>query len=36
MQHQWGGSGKNFQDLFQRNWDYFKNKWKNRFLMKNV
>ena len=36
MQHQWGGSGKNFQDLFQKNWDYFKNKWKNRFLMKNL
>ena len=32
INHQWGGSGKNFQDLFLKNWIYFANKWKGRVL----
>ena len=33
MNHQWGGSGKFFHDLFEKNWTYFKHKWKNKVLM---
>ena len=33
LEHHWGGSGKNFEDLFQKNWEYFKNKWKGRVLL---
>jgi mannosyltransferase OCH1-like enzyme len=32
LEHHWGGSGKNFEDLFKKNWEYFKNKWKGRVL----
>ena len=32
MNHQWGGSGKFFYHLFEKNWNYFKNKWKNKEL----
>ena len=32
MEHQWGGSGKFFHNLFEKNWNYFKNKWKNKVL----
>ena len=35
MSHNWGGSGKNYHDLFIKNWEYFKNKWKNKVL-KNI
>jgi len=28
--HQWGGSGKNYHELFIKNWEYLKNKWKNK------
>jgi len=33
IEHHWGGSGKNFIELFARNWEYFKNKWKNKVLL---
>ena len=33
LEHHWGGSSKNFEDLFQKNWEYFKNKWKGRVLL---
>jgi hypothetical protein len=33
LEHHWGGSGKNFSDLFQINWDYFVNKWKGKVLL---
>ena len=32
MNHQWGGSGKFFYYLFEKNWNYFKNKWKHKVL----
>ena len=32
ISHHWGGSGKNFQDLFRKNWEYFINKWKGKVL----
>jgi hypothetical protein len=32
MNHQWGGSGKFFYHLFEKNWNYFKNKWKHKVL----
>ena len=32
IHHQWGGSGKNYHDLFLKNWEYFKNKWQNKVL----
>jgi GT2 family glycosyltransferase/mannosyltransferase OCH1-like enzyme len=35
LEHHWGGSGKNFEDLFKKNWEYFENKWKGRVL-KNI
>ena len=30
LEHQWGGSGKDFKDLFLHNWNYFVKKWKGR------
>jgi len=27
IKHEWGGSGKNYHDLFIKNWEYLKNKW---------
>ena len=33
LEHHWGGSGKNFSDLFKVNWDYFVNKWKGKVLL---
>ena len=33
LEHHWGGSGKNFQDLFIKNWNYFVNKWKGKVLL---
>lgn len=35
LTHQWGGSGKDYHDLFEKNWEYFKNKWKNK-VIKNI
>lgn len=32
IEHNWGGSGSNFKDLFKKNWDYFSKKWKGRVL----
>jgi GT2 family glycosyltransferase len=32
IEHEWGGSGKNFKDLFKTNWEYFVNKWKGKIL----
>ena len=32
IKHNWGGSGKDFKDLFVKNWDYFSKKWKYRVL----
>jgi mannosyltransferase OCH1-like enzyme len=32
VEHHWGGSGKDFKDLFVTNWDYFANKWKGKVL----
>ena len=32
LEHHWGGSGKDYKDLFIKNWDYFSNKWKYRVL----
>lgn len=36
LEHHWGGSGKNFEDLFQINWNYFVNKWNNKLKLKNI
>ena len=33
LEHQWGGSGKNFKDLFLKNWNYFVGKWKGKVLL---
>ncbi len=33
LEHHWGGSGKNFQDLFLKNWNYFVSKWKGKVLL---
>ena len=30
IHHEWGGSGKNYHDLFKKNWEYLKNKWINK------
>lgn len=30
IHHEWGGSGKNYHDLFIKNWEYLKNKWKDK------
>ena len=32
VEHHWGGSGKDFKDLFFTNWNYFANKWKGKVL----
>ena len=32
LEHNWGGSGKDFKDLFLVNWTYFSNKWKDKIL----
>jgi mannosyltransferase OCH1-like enzyme len=32
LEHHWGGSGKNFKDMFLENWNYFAKKWKGRVL----
>lgn len=32
IEHHWGGSGKDFADLFLKNWNYFTNKWKGKVL----
>jgi mannosyltransferase OCH1-like enzyme len=32
LEHHWGGSGKDFKDLFLTNWNYFANKWKGKVL----
>ena len=32
LEHEWGGSGAAFQDLFWNNWDYFVQKWKGKIL----
>ncbi len=29
VNHTWGGSGNGIAGLFQKNWEYFRNKWKN-------
>jgi GT2 family glycosyltransferase len=34
IEHHWGGSGKEFQDLFLPNWNYFSAKWKNLNILK--
>jgi len=34
LEHHWGGSGKNFEGLFKKNWEYFTNKWKGRICSK--
>jgi mannosyltransferase OCH1-like enzyme len=33
IEHHWGGSGKDFKDLFEKNWNYLANKWKNKVLL---
>ena len=33
LEHHWGGSGKNFKDLFLKNWNYFVDKWKGKVLL---
>ena len=35
IDHHWGGSGKDYKDLFIKNWNYFVNKWKGKVL-KNI
>lgn len=30
INHSWGGSGKNYHELFIKNWEYLKNKWKEK------
>ena len=30
IKHNWGGSGAAFIELFQKNWNYFVNKWQNK------
>ena len=32
IKHQWGGSGKDYHDLFIKNWEYLKNKWKDKII----
>ena len=32
IQHKWGGSGAKYHDLFIKNWKYFSDKWRNKFL----
>ena len=33
LEHHWGGSGKNFKELFLKNWNYFVSKWKGKVLL---
>ena len=33
LEHNWGGSGKDFKDLFLKNWNYFVKKWKDRIRL---
>jgi len=33
INHRWGGSGKFFYDLFEKNWNYFVGKWKHKVLL---
>jgi hypothetical protein len=33
MIHNWGGSGSEFSDLFEKHWNYFVKKWKGKVLM---
>ena len=33
MKHNWGGSGSEFSDLFEKHWNYFVKKWKGKVLM---
>ena len=35
IHHNWGGSGQKYHDLFIKNWEYFKNKWKNKIKLNN-
>lgn len=35
LEHQWGGSGAKFEGLFQHNWNYFVNKWKDKVKLIN-
>ena len=32
IEHKWGGSGAKYHDLFIKNWKYFSDKWRNKFL----
>ena len=32
IDHVWGGSGRDYKDLFESNWNYFVNKWKGKVL----
>ena len=32
IEHHWGGSGSSYHELFEKNWNYLKNKWKNKVL----
>jgi len=32
LDHHWGGSGRNFEELFHKNWEYFSGKWRGRVL----
>ena len=36
LEHNWGGSGKNFEDLFKKNWEYFVRKWKGKVELSNI
>jgi len=32
IEHHWGGGGAAYHDLFKKNWEYLKNKWKDKVL----
>jgi hypothetical protein len=32
IEHHWGGSGASYHELFEKNWNYLKNKWKNKII----
>ena len=32
IEHQWGGSGQQYNDIFSKHWEYFSNKWKGKVL----
>ena len=34
IEHNWGGSGKNYKDLFVKNWEYFCKKWNKKIILK--